>query len=260
MTNPGTPTMAEPQDERDAAPLYVYGIVAAEADLPQDLVGVDGGGVGKVTGGSLAAVVTSLAPDYDIGTPGNLLTHSTVLDTLAGSTTVLPMAFGTVVPDPDELHDVVLAPDQESHLAALTRLAGSVQFTVRARYLRDAVLQDLVAENPGIARLREVIAGTTEDETRQARIQLGELIVKAFDRIRPSHAQQIIDTLRPVSQDMEVHERGQVEDVVELAVLVACDRVSEFESALEEIAAQLHARIEFRQLGPQAPYDFVNRE
>src|SRR5699024_568322 len=139
----------------------------------------------------------------------------------------------------------------------LEHFTGSVQFTVRARYLRDEVLADLVAENPDVARLRETIAGTTETQTRQARIQLGELIVQAFDQIRPHHAEHIVTAIQPVVQQMQQREVGQVEDVVELAVLVSSDEVKRFEDALESVASELHARIDFQLLGPQAPYDFV---
>lgn len=244
----------------DTEPLYIYGIVSAKADLPSDLVGVAERDVQVMTNGPLAAVVTSLDPDNEVGTPDNLLAHSTVLDAIGARTAVLPMAFGTVAPSEPDLIDDVLETRQEEHLAALERLEGSVQFTVRARYLRDEVLTDLLEEDAEVARLREAIAGTTEDETRQERIQLGERIVQAFDRMRPGHAGMIIDAVQPTTQEMKEREAGQVEDVVELAVLVAHERIRAFEDALEDVASELHSRIDFQLLGPQAPYDFVGDE
>lgn len=257
MTETDTTQMAELQE---TGPLYVYGIVAADADMPPELIGVEDEDVEVITHGPLAAVVSGLGPDDEIGTPDNLLAHSSVLDAVAVRTAVLPMVFGTVVPSESDLVETVLESNEDDHLAALDRLEGTVQFTVRARYLRDEVLADMVEEDPKVARLREMIAGTTEDETRQARIELGELIVQAFDRIRPDHAQQIISALQPMVDDMKEQDVGQVEDVLELAVLVPRDRVREFEDALEDVASQLHTRIEFRLLGPQAPYDFVGDE
>lgn len=209
------------------------------------------------TSGDVSAVVTSLEPDAEVGTPDNLLAHSTVLDTIAAEVPILPMTFGTIVPSDIELHETVLDANEDDYLAALERLEGTMQYTVRARYIRDLVLADLVEDDPDVAELREAIAGTTEDETREERIQLGELVVGAFDEIRPAHTEQIINAVSPTVEDSREHEGGQVEDVVELAVLVAHERVADFEEALETIATKLHARINFQLLGPQAPYDFV---
>ena len=237
--------------------LYVYGIILAESEIPDELLGVANGQVEVTTSGDVSAVVTSLEPDAEVGTPDNLLAHSTVLDTIAAEVPILPMTFGTIVPSDIELHETVLDANEDDYLAALERLEGTMQYTVRARYIRDLVLADLVEDDPDVAELREAIAGTTEDQTREERIQLGELVVGAFDEIRPAHTEQIINAVSPTVEDSREHEGGQVEDVVEVAVLVAHERVADFEEALETIAAKLHARINFQLLGPQAPYDFV---
>lgn len=211
--------------QHDTEPLYMYGIVTADTEMPPELIGVDEGGVELITHGSLAAVVTGLGPDHDIGTPDNLLAHSNVLDAIAARTSVLPMAFGTVIPPEADIVETVLEPSAEDHLASLGRLDGTAQFTVRARYLRDEVLADLVEEDPEVGRLRSIIEGTTEDETREARIQLGQRVVHAFDRTRPNHTEQIISALDPTVEDMKERDVGQVEDVVELAVLVSRNQV-----------------------------------
>lgn len=243
----------------DSDQLYVYGIVAEDTSLPAELTGISNAAVETLDHGSLAAVVTRLSPDHQIGTPQNLLAHSKVLDTLAEHTTVLPMAFGTIVPSDEELRDSVLELNEDEYTETLEQLQHTVQYTVRARYIRDAILADLIEDDPEVAQLREAIAGTTEDETREERIQLGELVVSAFDHIRPQHAEAIIEAVKPAIEDFQEHEGGQVEDVLELAVLVDRDHVADFEDALEQAARQLHTRINFQLLGPQAPYDFVGQ-
>ena len=245
-------------DESDQ--LYVYGIVAADAEIPKDLLGIEEAPVEVSTYGGLAAVVTGINSEDELGRPDNLLAHSTVLDAIAAEIPVLPMTFGTIVPTVDELHDTVLEENEADYFETLQRLEGSAQYTVRARYIRDEILADLVEEDSDVARLREAIAGTSEDETRQERIELGELIVRAFERLRVEHAQQIVDAISPTVEDLVEQEGGQVEDVVALAVLVHRDSAAEFEDALETIAGKLHQRIHFQLLGPQAPYDFVGEQ
>ena len=83
--------------------LYVYGIVTENTTLPAGLTGVSQGAVNTTTHGPLAAVVTHLNDEDELGTPDNLLAHSTVLDAIAEHLTILPMAFGTVAPSEAEL-------------------------------------------------------------------------------------------------------------------------------------------------------------
>src|SRR5699024_2902710 len=105
MTETDTSQMTE---QRDTGPLYVYGIVTAEANLPSELLGVEERGVEAIMHGRLAAVVTTLDPDSEVGTPDNLLAHTTVLDGIGSHTAVLPMAFGTVAPSEIDMVETVL--------------------------------------------------------------------------------------------------------------------------------------------------------
>lgn len=77
--------------------LYVYGIIPGSAEPPAQLVGVEESPVEVSRFDDLAVVVTPVDPDAEIGTPDNLLAHSTVLDAIAAEIPVLPMAFGTIV-------------------------------------------------------------------------------------------------------------------------------------------------------------------
>ncbi|GAA1487895.1 hypothetical protein GCM10009626_06410 [Brachybacterium sacelli] len=247
------------QDGSSAEPgLYLYGIVRAGARLPEALVGVvattphlheDDGG--------LAAVVSDLPDDADFGTPQDLLAHSTVLDEIARTTTVLPARFGTVLPSGQAVHEEVLA-DPERLAETLNSLEGAVQYTVRVRYEQDVVLPEILRADPRLALLREEIAGTTEDETRTQRIALGEAVVGHYEAMRGPDAQELLDALEPLVRDVATHEGGQADDVVDVALLVPRENTERFEAAVEAAAERHHPRMKYRLLGPQAPYDFVD--
>lgn len=245
----------------DSAGVYVYGIVPADIALPNNVVGIEGKDVIVLDADdAVAALVTDMESGDEYGTPDGLLAHSTVLDTIASTSAVLPMTFGTVLPSREDLVERVLAPRSEDLSRALAEIDGAVQFTVRARYIRDAALSTMVEENPEIARLRDRIAGTTEDETRPERIRLGELIVNTFDRMRPGHMQRIVDAVSPYARGVSSRDLGGADDVVDLALLIPKDQQLGFEDALEDVARELHEGINVRLIGPQAPYDFVKGE
>ncbi|GAA4916335.1 GvpL/GvpF family gas vesicle protein [Nesterenkonia rhizosphaerae] len=241
----------------ETAEQYLYGIVPAEAQLPSGLVGVHDQPVRLKKHGQVAAVLSATDPVEALGTPEDLLAHTRVLDSLGSSGPVLPLAFGTLVPDEQVLVTDVLEPQQDAYYAGLQDIAGHCQYTVTVTFDRETLLREVLDEVPEAADLREAIAGTTEDQTRPQRIRLGELMVNAFEARQPAAADPVLDRLDEAAARMVVHERRQPDDVAETAVLVANEQTHAFEQTVEELAQKYHPRLRFRLLGPQAPYDFV---
>lgn len=240
-----------------SADRYLYGIVRADVELPTGPDGVQGNALTLVESGAVAAVVTDLVDPEILGTPEALQNHSVVLDELADKQPVLPLAFGTVVPGGADIVEQVLAPQADVFAEALDQLAGCTQFTLRISFDRDAILREIVRSNPEVAGLRERISGTSEDETRNERIRLGEIVVKTMESWRATEAPPILERIRTVAAETAIREVGQAEDVAEMAVLVRKDALAEFDSVIEGFAEANQERMRFRLVGPQAPYDFV---
>ena len=236
--------------------LYVYGVVPAAAEIPR-LTGLRGEEIATIPSDAHAALVSPLADPETIGTPDDLMAHSSVLDRIAATAPVLPMVFGTVVPNAETLTDEVLDPQYGLYEENLRRIGDAAQFSLQARFVRDAVLAELINEEPEIASLREAISGTSEDETRNERIRLGELIVQGLQRKAADEAPRIRSALEPLAKETVEREAGQAEDVLDLAVLVERPRQAEFEQTAEALAREGAGRLTFRLIGPQAPYDFT---
>lgn len=237
--------------------LYLYGIVLAGRELPAGDGGVQGSPVHTVEFGRVAAVLGELEPTDVLGTPDDLRAHTRVLDEIAKTDPVLPLAFGTVVAGDSSIEDDVLAPREQEYFDALTELDGHTQYTVLVRFDRDEALRDIIADNPEAAQLRHEITDTTEDQTRLQRIRLGELVVKTMESWKPAEAEPILERLSSVTSQIAPREGGQAEDVIEVAVLVRYDAAQTFDAAVEELAEAAADRLRYRLIGPQAPYDFV---
>jgi hypothetical protein len=122
---------------------YVYGVIPATAapDWP-GATGIDGP-VRLVTDGELAALVSELAPDHTPGRREDIEAHRRVLSLATASATTVPMRFGIVMDDEDEVRERLLE-EHGSELADLVhKLDGHVQMTVRAYYAEDALLDRL---------------------------------------------------------------------------------------------------------------------
>lgn len=238
---------------------YLYGIVLSESEAPIGVEGVQGNPVSTIPFGPVAALVGDLESTDELGTSEDLRTHTFVLDSMSQSGPVLPAGFGTVISGDAAICTDVLEPRQDEYYEALRQLSGHGQYTLLVRYERDAVLQGILADNPDAVWLREAIVGTSEDETRTQRAQLDDIVVTTMESSKPAEAGPILDQLGSVSTRMCLREIREADDVVEVALLVRHDAVTRCNSLIGKLAEQSPDRLRFRLVGPEAPYDFVDR-
>jgi hypothetical protein len=234
--------------------VYVYGLVAADVDPPEGVPGVAGSAVERRDLGDGVVALVSEVDVEMLGAADDLLAHAAVLDGLAERTTVVPFAFGSFT-DPED--DETAAALAAGYHRVAPRLDGAVQLTVTARYVEDAVLAELVEEDPEIAALRRRTAGSGPDELRNEKMRLGELVVQGLERKAEADARPILAALEGAAREVAVHERRSADDVIELAALVDRDGAAAFEDVAERLAEQRAGRIRIRLVGPQAPFDFV---
>jgi hypothetical protein len=153
--------------------------------------------------------------------------------------------------------DELLSEGHDDFTWALDRLRGSAQFTLRARYVQDEVLREVLDEQVEARRLREELEGLPESAGYDLRIQLGQLVVEAIGAKREADAREIEHRLSPLALAVATAEPDSAEGVVNAAFLVEAKKREAFEQAAEELARQWHGRVRLRLLGPLAPYDFV---
>jgi Gas vesicle synthesis protein GvpL/GvpF len=237
--------------------LYVYGITDSGAELPGALTGVQGAPVRVLVDGDIAAIVSELEDEEALGLPADLVAHGAVLDKIAADSTVLPMTFGTLVPDEEELVGEVLPDRRAAYAETIALLRGAAQFSLRARYVEETVLRELIEEDTEIARLRAVTADRHPDETHFDRIRLGELVMQGLSRKAGNDADEILAALLPLVRDSRTRDGGRADQVLDLALLIDRDAEPALEQAVEGLAERHAGRIRYRLLGPQAPYDFV---
>jgi hypothetical protein len=237
---------------------YFYGVVAAGTDLA-GLYGLDEVEVEAVEHGGLAAVVSRLSLERPPGRSAELAAHARVVDSIAAATAMVPAQFGLVLDD--DLTGVARMLDDRAarFRALLDRLDGHVQLNLRASYLPEQVLAELVEQDPRVAALRErtrqLPAGTPHPDL----VRLGESVSRGLNRKRLEDAQSVLDVLLPHVAEHVVRPDGEY-DVLDVALLLDRERVPSLEAALEELAEAIHERIRLRLVGPVAPYDFVGRD
>lgn len=238
---------------------YVYGIVPASAQLPEELHGLGPTGrVSLVRTEQIAAVVGEVSLGRPLGTRADLMGHERVLDALvAAGITIAPMRFGAVVADAHTVTDELLVPHQEHFMELLGELAERTQFTLTGHYEEEPVLREVLEEYPEIRELQGAMSGLSPEQAYHQRLRLGEMIVGALEEKRQEDGADVLETLTPYAVDVVAREPAQADGVVDAAFLVDDGRRDEFDAAVEECGRRLAGRARLRLLGPVPAYDFM---
>ncbi len=238
-------------------PEYVYGVVDAAAPEPSGS-GIRDAPLRLVAGEGAAALVSELADDEELRLGREeAMAHARVLEAALGRGTVLPMRFGVVMADGDEVRVRILDGHAAELAAQLEQMAGKVELAVRAVYEEDALMREIVQSHPDIARRREALRGQPEDATYYERIGLGEMVSEAVERARENDAHTILEVLSPLALAVEIGQPAHERVALSASFLVDREGVNRFDQALEDLAAGQVGRLRFKLTGPLPPHSFV---
>jgi len=239
--------------------IYVYGILPADVEMADEMPGVGDppGRIRVIRSDGLAALVSEVDLSQGLGSPDDLTAHKDILDASAAELPVLPLRFGAVLDSEDAVAEELLEANHDEFAQALDELDGRTQFVVKGRYVEDVILDEVLSQNKRAGRLAEKIHGKNSDATRDARIQLGEMINEAVAVKREKDTRALGDAMQGHCVASVVRDPTHELDAAHVALLVDSDREDDMEAALEDLAGAWDGRIEIRLLGPMAAYDFV---
>ena len=233
--------------------LYCYGVTWAETARPQPAAGLAGKSVEPVRFDELAALTSEAPPGKVRARRADLMCHFDVLSTAFERGTVIPLRFGMVFDDEATLIEELLRPRRDELVALLRELGDRVELRVSAHYREEAILAEIVRENPRVARLRG-------ERSQPLLIELGELVARELQARTNRDARAILERLGSLALGQEVDEEPIEHQVLRASFLVERKRVPAFDAAMEDIASGQAGRIDFKYVGPLPPHSFVGLE
>lgn len=241
--------------------VWVYGVVPADASL-DELEHRDGlPEVWVVESGDIAAIVGKAPEKDEKATRDQALAHARVLEAAVVDAPVVPFRFGMMVPGGDEQVGSDLLEARHDELTELLkRVRDWLQLTLKVYYHEDALLREILDNEPEIEQLREQMKQGDEVATRDVRVRVGELVGNAVQQRRERDTADILERLKPVS--IAAVDDGLEKEYMVLNVpfLVERGRQQEFEDAVEEVAQERRERMRFRMIGPMPAYSFIEME
>jgi hypothetical protein len=235
---------------------YVYGIVEATSTAPRGR-GIAGAPLRLVVGEDAAALVSEIRADHVRLGRDEVLTHSRVLERALRRGPVLPMRFGVVMDDAEDVRGRLLDEHGSELKAQLTEMEGKVEIRIRAAYDEESLFREVLRERPDIASLRSAVAGRPENASYYDRIRLGELVAAAVERRREIDAHAIIDALSRRALAVVAADPSHERVVAQASFLVERGRLADFNAIVDEVAESYGGHIRFKYTGPLPPHSFV---
>lgn len=236
---------------------YVYCFTHAGHPLPLDgLHGVGGQEVAlrAVRHDGLAAVVSDAPPQLR-PKRRDLVAHETVLETLSAAGAVVPMRFGTVAPDDDAVV-AELTRGVPRYTELLTRLAGHVERNVKGEHQEDALLADLLTDNPEL-RARNEALRAAGGGSQPDRVAFGEQVNVAVEQRRTRDAAYVVAALRPLAM-LDRHAPPVKGCFVNVSFLIPSAAQGDFDAVVAQLRTAMEGYAELRVSGALPPYSFVD--
>lgn len=238
---------------------YVYAVVPS--DMPMrcldDQLGVEGQPLRLVEKGAVAAIVSSTQSERIRPTRAALSAHEQVAAVAHRCGPVLPVRFGSLFPDPDAVARDLLSSSRPELEDLLEAVRGKDEFRLRARYLTDVAVRDVVARSPEVQRLRRRLARLSGGAHRSAGVQLGELVMAGLEALREEDAVRIMGELAPLVEATEQLADRSEDTALHVALMVDRSQIEGLEGAIERVAKRQRERLHLELIGPLPPWDFT---
>ena len=245
---------------------YFYCFIKCPQEIEFAVDGIGGAGnrVYAINYLDLAAVVSDSpnVREYKLNRE-NTSRHELVLGKVLEDFTVLPVGFGTVTKNTEEIKEKVLKKNYEELHQLLDEMDGKVELTLKALWKDNRIIhQEVLKADPGIKnRLNKIISTSKKKDLSQVILssaKLGERLVQAIDKIKKINTDKILASIKDVALDMRFKKAFTPLMIFNAAFLINKDKEEEFDRKVNELD-QIYGRdIKFIYAGPLAPYSFVN--
>jgi hypothetical protein len=232
----------------------VYCIARASAFAggpPIQARGLAEGGIRLIPYRDLVAIVGDTEEERYQVSRANVKAHQDVLDEVMKRSDVLPLRFGEVAPDDEEVRRLLLEDQYEGLVRRLDRVHDRIELALRLSFEEPSLFDELRSMHTELASAGQR-ATSFED-----RVSLGQNIAQLIASRREREAELILDELQPLAVDVVTSEPTSDLMILNAAFLVDRSRVQEFDRRVRALGEREGGRLTLRYVGPLAPYSFV---
>ncbi len=239
--------------------LYLYAIVNGPQERFFGAIGINGGQVYTVSAGNVAAVVSEVPNQRIRPERRHFAAHQGVLKKVMEDWDLLPMSFGVISEGPTALRQI-LSRNRKAFSSQLKRVQGKVEMGLRVTWDVPNIFEFMVNAHPELMEARDRLLKPQRRPTHEEKIELGRMFEELVNSDRDKHTDLVERTLRSRCFEIKRNKCRDEREVMNLALLVGRNAVSEFENGVLEAASYFDDNFAFDYSGPWAPHNFVEVE
>ncbi|MBI1747085.1 MAG: GvpL/GvpF family gas vesicle protein [Acidobacteria bacterium] len=248
----------------EATGVYIYGIIDAsgERDFGHSIPGsVEEETIHSIGFGNIAAVVSRHAPRIAFRLlPRESLViylskYQSVLSTVMRECTVIPVKFGTVARDSEEVK-AILKQGVSEFKRELWTMKGKVELDIVAAWKDVNAIIGEIGASEEIRRLKEEMAAKPPEEARSSKIKIGQIVKGALEARAGEAAAEIFESLQGLACDFRAHDLLEANMIANVSLLVKKGRMEACSAELVRLNERFAGKINFRCVGPLPPYSF----
>jgi hypothetical protein len=238
---------------------YIYAIIAADQDKQFGPMGIGGrsDAVFIQRYQDVGAVVSSSPVMQYPVSRANTLAHQQILERVMMEHSLLPVRFGTIADDADQIRNKVLIARYDEIRERLSYVSDKIELGLKVLWIeKSAPFQEIVNENKDIRRIRDRLA-EKKGAAQRDQVRLGEMVKKALDHKRMKTEKDMLSQLLPLCVD---HRKNPVfgdQMITNSAFLIFKHREAAFDQAVNDLAETHAAQLKFKYVGPVPPCNFV---
>lgn len=232
---------------------YLYAVI--DDAPPPALTGIDGAAVSTITDGPVAAVVSDCSCGRLRPERRKLVAHFDVLKSLMKDRAILPMAFGLVAEDDEQVRGI-LAHNRDTFAAQLRRFQGKLEMGLRLLWDVPNIFEFFVATQPELKALRDEVFARGRPSQDQL-MDLGRFFETTLDEVRMVNRVTLTQAIAPYASEIKELKPKAEKEIVNLAVLVDAGLREQFEAAVADAADRFSQEVVFELTGPFPPHNFV---
>jgi hypothetical protein len=182
------------------------------------------------------------------------MAHQNVLEKVMEQSTILPLAFGHIVPAIEEVEQKLLEPHLDSLREAIEHLDGNAELNLKA-FWPDlmSVLKSISEESDEIKRIKKKSRVTRDDQ-----IRAGEIAAKTLEQKRNDFAKLVVDRIGEVMLEYKEDKLFGDSMIANIAFLVPKTELEVFDEKVNACAEHFGDQVHFKSIGPVPPYNFTN--
>ena len=244
--------------------LFMYGFLDTDKILQLDSTGIDHADVYSEPHEGICALVSRTPTHHLESLPRetvlrNLAIYQAVIERVMEKHQVLPVKYGTLLGDDQELHNV-LVKGKNAILNQFGKMQNKQELDVVALWNDMEGILSQIGKTPEVTMLKDCAAMACPDEAAALRVAVGKEVKACLDEKSRQKATEVLDVLGTVSEDYVSHALMDDSMIMNAAFLLEKEKKQAFEKTVSQLDQRYEDSVLFRLIGPLPPYSFCTLE